>query len=344
MKNLMNQLNEQKLKVDFDSYDFSVKEIINMVSEDIINIAPEYQRQFRWDEKRQSVLVESIFLGIPIPNLFMATNADGTWEVIDGVQRISTIVHFAGDEKALAKVGLNAPLTITGLEKLSTLNGLTFHELPNSIKLNFILKPLKITTLSDKSDLNVRFDLFERLNTGGIRLSDQEIRSCIFRGPFNDFLKEMAQKEEFNKVVKLPKEKENDGTPEELVLRFFAYLHNYQNFEHSVVGFLNDFMKNASIKFDYEYNRNLFMAVFSELAVALPNGITRRLKTTPFNLFEAVSVGAALAYKKNGKIVTDGIEEWIQSSELKTLTSGATNSNPKVRRRIEYCLSKFEGK
>ncbi|TMV49555.1 DUF262 domain-containing protein [Paenibacillus mesophilus] len=344
MSNLTNQLNEQKLKVDFDSYDFSVKEIINMVTEGIIDIAPEFQRQFRWDPERQSALVESIFLGIPIPNLFMATNPDGTWEVIDGVQRISSIIHFAGEKEALSKINLKEPLKITGLEKVTELNNLTFNELPNTLKLNFLLKPLKITTLNDKSDLNVRFDLFERLNTGGIKLTDQEIRSCIYRGPFNDFLKELSEVEVFKAVVRLPEEKESDGTREELVLRFFAYLYNYQNFGHSVVDFLNKYMKESSGKFDFEKNKKIFYEVFTKLAGAVPNGITRRLKTTPYNLFEAVSVGAALAYIKNGDIVTDSIGNWLASNELKTLTSGATNSNPRVRKRIEYCMQKFEGR
>src|SRR5947209_5608704 len=148
---LITQLNVQKRKVDFNSYDISVKELISMVGEGIIDIAPEYQRQF-------------------------------------------------------------------------------------------LLKPLKITTLSDKSDLEVRFDLFERLNTGGIMLSNQEIRSCVFRGKFNDFLKTLAIDEDFKKVVKLTSTEEADGTREEYVLRFFAFLNNYQDFDHSVVEFLNKYM------------------------------------------------------------------------------------------------------
>lgn len=97
MKNITAELNDQKRKVDFNSYDMSVKELISMVNDNIIDIAPEYQRQFRWDDERQSALIESIFLGIPVPSLFMATNNDGTWEVIDGVQRLSSIINFAAD-------------------------------------------------------------------------------------------------------------------------------------------------------------------------------------------------------------------------------------------------------
>jgi Protein of unknown function DUF262 len=101
-------LNEQKRRVDFDSYDITVKELVGMVGDNMIDIAPEYQRRFRWDIKRQSALIESVFLGIPIPTLFMAANPDGTWELIDGVQRLSTLIHFVGDPGQRRKIGLGS--------------------------------------------------------------------------------------------------------------------------------------------------------------------------------------------------------------------------------------------
>ncbi|WP_260405378.1 DUF262 domain-containing protein [Paenibacillus sp. 598K] len=344
MSTLEQQLNEQKRKVDFNTFDISVKEIISMVGDGLIDIAPDYQRQFRWEPERQSSLIESIFLGVPIPSIFMATNPDGSWELIDGVQRISSIIHFAAEDETREKLNLKDSLVISGLKKFSELNGKKFSDLSKAIQLAFALKPLKVTTLSDKSDLDVRFDLFERLNTGGIKLSDQEIRSCIFRGKFNDFLKELAGNEDFKRVVRLPDPKENDGTREEMVLRFFAYLNNFSAFDHSVVDFLNSYMKGATKKFKYSENEDVFKKVFYALNKVLPNGIRRGRSTTPFNLYEAVTVGAALALKNTGTIQTDGIEEWIKNDELTELTSGATNSRPRVRRRIEYCQEKFEGR
>ncbi|QUW27443.1 DUF262 domain-containing protein [Bacillus cereus] len=343
LSKLEEQLNEHKRKVDFNTYDITVKELISMVTEGLIDIAPEYQRQFRWEDDRQSSLIESIFLGIPVPSVYMATNPDGSWELIDGVQRISTIVHFAGNEQAIKSIGLDGSLTIKELKKFTELNGKNFSDLSRATQLAFTLKPLKVTTLSDKSDVDVRFDLFERLNTGGVVLSPQEIRSCIFRGRFNDFIKDLAENEDFKSVVRLPESKENDGTREELVLRFFAYLNNYEKFEHSVVDFLNGYMKSASKRFEYAENEEVFKKVFYSLNQALPNGITRGRTTTPFNLYEAVAVGAALAFKKNGQIVIEGIDTWIISEELKDLTSGATNSRTKVKQRLEFCKNKFEG-
>ena len=344
LENLNDQLMEQKMKVDFNSYDFSVKELISMVNDGLINISPDYQRKFRWDTERQSSLIESLFLGIPIPAVFMATNANGTWELIDGVQRISTILCFAGTEEEYKKINTENPqhLKLNGLKKLSLFNGKYFLDLPFEIQTKFKLSSLKVTTLSDKSDKNVRFDLFERLNRGGVILSDQEIRNCVYRGGFCDFIKSLSTDANFKKCVHLSDRQETDGTREELVLRFFAYLYDVENFSHSVKDFLNEYMEKASHDFKYSENEKIFKHVFKTLNQALPNGIVKGKGNTPLNLFEAVSVGAALAYIRKSRINTTGIDKWITDKQLIKYISGATNSKPKVSGRIEFCQKKFE--
>lgn len=343
-QDLYAQLLNQKKKVDFNTYDFSVKELISLVSDKIVNIAPDYQRQFRWDNVRQSSLIESIFLGLPIPSLFMASNgSDGNWELIDGVQRVSSIIHFAGSESDQEIIKTKNKLVLTGLSKLKEFNGLTFDDLPMQVQLAFKMAVIKVISLSDKSDKSVRFDLFERLNRGGVSLSDQEIRSCVYRGQFNDFLKEMAKDDDFNKCIKLTKLREHDGTREELILRFFAYLNNYKKFDHSVVDFLNEYMESASSAFNYKQGREIFNAVFSAIRKALPGGIVKR-GTTPIVLFEGVTVGAAKAYIHTGTINTHGISEWISDPTLKSYTTGDTNRKSKVTGRIEFCQERFEQK
>lgn len=344
VKTLNEQLMEQKMKVDFNSYDLSIKEIISMINDGIVNIAPDYQRKFRWDAERQSSLIESLFLGIPVPPIFMATNQDGSWELIDGVQRLSTILCFAGNEEERDKINaLNKqPLKLSGLKKLSHFNNKAFTDLPQDIQLKFKLVSLKITTLSDKSDSQVRFDLFERLNRGGIILSDQEIRSCVYRGGFNDFIKKLSKDENFINCVHISGRQETDGTREELVLRFFAYLYDLENFSHSVRDFLNDYMSKASKEFIYDKNEKIFRHVFEVLNNALPNGISKGRRNTPLNLYEAVSIGAALAYINTGKINTSNIDTWITDKELMKFISGATNSKPRVEGRINFCRKNFE--
>lgn len=342
MKDFINQLEREQRKVDFDSFDISVKELVSMSEEEIIDIAPEYQRQFRWPVENQSKLIESVLLGIPIPSLFMAANKDGSWELIDGVQRLNSLIHFVGTAEQLRKFNFDSSLTLKELTVLTEFNGCQFKDLPTSLRLKFSLRPLKVTTLSDKSDMKVRFDLFERLNTGGIKLTDQEIRACVFRGPFNDLLADLAKNEDFNAVVNLPVSKMNDGTREELILKFFAYRENRHLFEHSVIDFLNDYMSESSKKFNFKKNRVLFEKTFAELRLVLPNGIKRGSRsTTPYNLFEAISIGASDVIEEI-LTLSSNVEEWINDAELTKLTSGATNSRPRLLARIQYCAERFK--
>lgn len=345
MQDISVQLSDQKRLVDFKNYDLSVKELISMVSEGIIDISPEYQRKFRWEDDRQSLLIESIFLGIPVPSLFMATNNDASWEVIDGLQRLSTLIRFAANLDSSARRKINKPdyLRLKGLEKLSSMNGKTFEELPYSLQLDFLLKPMKVTTLSDKSDPQVRFDLFQRLNTGGIKLSDQEIRNCIFKGSFNDLIKRLAKDERLHNLTKKPTSAENNGTYEELVLRFFAYLFNRDLFVHSVKGYLNDFMKWASVNYNEREYEHIFNRVFDELS-GLEYGIVKNVerKNTSTVFWEAITVGAAEALRNGAEhLYLDGFYDWVADEQFNKLITGATNSRQMIDNRIEFTRNKF---
>ena len=343
------QLGEQRRKVDFDTYDVTVDELIRRVQSKRINVAPVYQRQFRWDPTRQSRLIESVLLGIPVPPLFMATNSarnePGSWEVVDGLQRLLTLVNFLGDTDTHIQVGLTKqPLQLCEMDKLTSFNGCSCAELPTDIRTMLEDRPFKVIVLNDKSDLQVRFDLFERLNTGGISLSAQEIRECVFRGSFIDLLGELSSTKSFSTLVVLPKSKEKDGTKEEYVLRFFAYLETYRDFVHSVEGFLNNFVKTAHYDPQIETRRVIFTRTFSFLEKCFPNGLKTRKGQTPVNLFEAVSVGAALALAENQELQVPESQDWYRSPELQRLTTGATNSRNRVTGRIEYCRDLFLGR
>jgi len=339
MQELLNQLDKSKRQVDFDSFDITVKEIASMVHDNLINVAPEYQRKFRWNPEAQSKLIESLLLGIPVPNLFMAANRDGSWEVIDGVQRISSVIHFIGDEEMLAVIGADKPLKLKNLDKLTAFNGLLFSDLPLAVQRHLLLKFMKITTISDKSDFGIRFDLFERLNTGGVALSPQEIRACIYRGAFNEFLTECAHNTNFKIVARISKTRDKDGTSEELVLRFFAFLDNYQQFDHSVIDFLNSYMADATASFAYDFYGDIFEKTFEYLSEMLPRGIVRgNGNKTPVNLYEGVAVGVGLALKEGRELIAmpqAKISDFINSDTLRVCTTGATNSRVKVAQRIE---------
>jgi hypothetical protein len=342
------QLAEQRRKVDFDTYDVTVDELIRRVSLGRIDVAPVYQRQFRWAPPRQSRLIESVLLGIPVPPLFMATNSasevKNSWEVVDGLQRLLTLVNFLGDEKTRLKVGLKQPrLGLCELMKLTTFNGCTESELGEDLRSVLEDRPFKVIVLNDKSDLQVRFDLFERLNTGGISLTDQEIRACVFRGEFMDMLGNLAALQDFKTVVVLPEAKDRDGTREEFVLRFFAFYDRFRTFDHSVKDFLQDFTRDTHEDPNVADRSALFGKTFEFLAACFPTGIKSKKGQTPVNLYEGVAVGAALALSENPQLAPSKNVDWLKSKTLQYFTTGATNSRPRVVGRIEYCRDAFLG-
>ena len=178
------------------------------------------------------------------------------------------------------------------------------------------------------------------------RLSQFRGQVHIYRGPLNEFLDRIAKTPDFHAVVLLTQRQEEDGTREECALRFFAYLHRYTRFDHSVVDFLNGYMKEASGSFDYDANERIFLSTFQQLARLIPHGIVRKAsrRITPINLYEAVAVGAALAIRAQSKIIGRGISTWIGSDELRKMTTGATNNRSTVVGRIEFCRDRFLGK
>jgi len=342
---LNEQLDTQRRKVDSDNFDVTVREIVRMVGAGELDRAPEYQRQFRWGEERESKLIESIFLGLPVPTIYVATNRDGTWELVDGLQRVSTLVHYVADPReALDRVNKTDPLRLESLEKLSHFNGLAFTELPAALQLAFLKRPLRVTALSDKANPDVRFDMFERLNTGGIVLTPQEIRACIFRGRISDFLRELANEEDFIALLKLQTFNRNDGTREELVLKMFAYLENRSQFDGKVTKFLNDYMANSGEDYDYDSRTALFKAVVKELRRVIGGAILRKnVNWTPINLAEGVLVGAA-ELVKSGTVRFKPKKNWLSDKALTTYSTKGTNTRRYLNGRIDRARELLTGK
>lgn len=339
---IQEQIDNNRRSVAFDSYDLSVRQLFDMINEGLIDIAPEYQRHFVWDEERQSQLIESLMLGIPVPNLFMATNKDSSWEVIDGLQRLTTVVNFLGDDTIIKNNNPScSKLKLSGLEKLSSINNLIFDQLPKSVQLMFMTRPIRVTVLNDRSDFAVRYDLFERLNTGGVTLHPQEIRNCIYIGRFKDFIEECSINQHFLNVVKMTTNAERTGSREELILKFFAYFEDRNLFTHSVKGFLNDYMAKKTISFPEEAQyRALFIKTFDILNNVLPEGIVRgnRKNITPLILFEAISIAVAdlIVSNEEDLLTTQRLQAVLNDVNLVRLTTGATNSRVKLNQRIDY--------
>ena len=128
-RNLQEQLDTHRQRVDVDHFDLTVRELLRMSGEGELKRAPVYQRKFRWSEETESRLVESVLLGLPVPSIFVATNPDGSWEVVDGLQRLSTLIHFSdASPEQLESIGKSAPLRLRGLTDLTHFNGYAFDD------------------------------------------------------------------------------------------------------------------------------------------------------------------------------------------------------------------------
>lgn len=302
---LQQQLEQQRRQVDVENYDLSLGELFRMTEQRELIRAPEYQRKFRWTAADESHLVESLLLGLPVPSIYVASNPDGTWEVVDGLQRISTLIHFMSESlELLADLERTSCLRLEGLQKLPTFNGYTYSKLPTPIRLQFARRPLRVTALSDKSDPEIRFDVFERLNRGGVTLTPQEVRACIYRGPFANMLRDLAEDVDFKRLVKLQTVHQHDGTREEIALKFFAYLHDGERYDGDVTNFLNRYMRENGKSFDVVSGKDLFLRVIQQLVQITDGALLRKgYSVTPINQLEAVMVAA-------GKLLQTGKKNW----------------------------------
>lgn len=333
---LQAQLDSQRQKVDVDHFDLTVRELMRMAQEGELKRAPVYQRKFRWNETTESRLIESLLLGLPVPSIFVATNRDGSWEVVDGLQRISTLIHFtAAASDLLATISKIEPLRLEGLTDLTSFNGLTLAELPGPIQLAFFKRSIRVTALSDKSNRETRFELFERLNGGGVALSSQEVRAAIYRGPFNDLLRELGYSHPFRDLIRLQRGREDDGTREEMVLKFYAYLEDRDQFDGAVTEFLNAYMERQNGATDVASKRTLFLDV-AERVYGICGGPFKRpgYGPTPLVELEAVMVAAAEVLREHGTLARPR-QGWQSDRALVAASTGGTNTKAMLRARIK---------
>lgn len=226
---------------------------------DYMEVRPFYQRRSRWDIGRQSKLIESFIINIPVPPIFLYEQSYNSYEVMDGQQRITAIDDFYKNKFALE-----------GLDLWPELNGLTYSELPNKVRAGLDRRAISSIVLltesaqEEEDAIFLRQLVFERLNTGGIKLERQEIRNSLGSGLFNDLLFTLARLDNFRYIWGLPKYEEEENTNHklpiyeaaffkkmediEVVLRFFALRHMEQ-YRYGIQGFLDLYMIRSK-KFD----------------------------------------------------------------------------------------------
>lgn len=331
------QIIEKQKIVDFDIKEFTIELIVskylNRLEEDDNDIfIPTYQRQFVWDIDRQSKFIESVLLGLPIPYIFSA-DVDGRLEVVDGTQRLRTLVSFTSNK-----------LTLRNLELLDKLNGFQFKDLSKARQRKFNNSTIRMIALSDKSDEDVRFMMFERINTGSDLLKDMEKRKGIYGGKFMDFVyNECSKHPLFVRNTRFTERLEKRGEPQELVIRFFAYSERYQNVKTGVNEFLNDFVEERNKHFDRAAYLVEFERMLNFVDSNFPYGFikTATSNKTPRVRFDSIAVGVNLALRQKPDLRISDVD-WINSKEFQDIiTKGGQNAPTAIKSRIEYVIEKL---
>ncbi len=378
MKTLLDEVERNRRVIKHEVLTFSLSELVNMyyATPAEVNINPTFQRLFRWSRDQQSSFLESLILEIPIPPLFFYEREDGVWELLDGLQRFSTVLRFfaAGDIPADAQGqqgndnewhennenNLEAPLQLLGGEYLTELRGLSFATLPSQLQLNLKRARLQIYILKRETDPMYKYEIFKRLNRGGAEIAEQEIRNCSVRmlsDDFPDFLQEIAQNADFVRAVAVSEDQQKRGYLQELALRFFATKNNSSRFTHDVSAFLTDYMQavaRGTAKFDKAAEGSLFAEVWAAITEAMPFGTAFQGKSEddrsfgPFSptLFEMVSIGVARNLRAVQAAGADRLKTkiigLIKEAKQQSLTGSGTNSRKKFLKRVELAESWFK--
>lgn len=313
---LSDEIRDNSKKVHTTEMKMSIGEIISMYKEKEIIIRPEFQRLFRWKKEQKSRFIESILIGIPIPTIFVQQIDDGRWEVIDGLQRISTILEFVGillndREKLYPRLKLMKTKFLPSLENITYES---FKDNANQegsdisfdmeTKLIFKRTPLSIQIVKRESDDTTKYELFDRLNSGGTPLSGQEIRNAIFLLEKPEavlFIKKLAKNSDFINIIALSDRLNDIAYNEELVIRFFVYITNPKKVisSSSVKSFLDDYLRNDFNNEAVKLLEEKFVIFFKTLNENLDYTVFRRtnkrgiLSDFKISKFEALVIGLA---------------------------------------------------
>ena len=228
---LIDEINQRSKEIFADNYAISIGEILSMYNDGDLEIHPEFQRFFRWTSTQKTRLIESFLLNIPVPSIFVSQREDGIWDVVDGLQRLSTLFQFVGVYKN-EKGELEPPLVLEETKLLPGLKGKVYKnddDLENSfseVERRYLKRAkLDLIILKKESDSSSKYELFQRLNTGGTSLSDQEVRNCLmvmYNRDLFERMQRMSQYPNFVETLRINEKAFNERYDLELVTRFIC--------------------------------------------------------------------------------------------------------------------------
>lgn len=266
---LRDKIDNLRREIAASSVSMSIGELENLYLEDDLDIHPDFQRLYRWDRSQKSRLVESVLLGIPIPSFFVSSDEQGRWEVVDGLQRISTFFEFLGVLKDETGTVIRE-LELEPTKNVPELKGVKFSAMDKTLQREFKRSRIDIKVLNRGSDEAAKYDLFERLNTYGSSLTSQEVRNCILvskSGQAYEWLKNLAHDESFANCIALSDKQVLESYDMELAMRFL-YLRKVDFAKPLGFTVLQEALKDytdelASKDFPFATEEALFREVFS---------------------------------------------------------------------------------
>lgn len=307
MEALDQQIDSQRNSIRTDKLDMTYGELASLYEAGELVISPDYQRLFRWSEVQKARFVESVLLGFPIPAIFVAETDQGIWELVDGLQRLSTIFEFMGVLRSPEGQPLPpSVIDFSGTQaRLSLLNGLRFEDLSLRSRLAIKRASCRVEVIKVGSAPRMKYEVFERLNTGGSGLTHQEVRNCVFRAIDPDFMRwvdDLARFPQFAQHLGLSEAQMMSMYDRGLILRFLALKTSFEHFLHDVEPFITEYTRKVierEIPFDRQEEERVFRSTFGRIAEALGDDAWRHFRDGehkgPFSVyvFDALSVGVA---------------------------------------------------
>ncbi len=356
---LQQEIDYKRKEIRTDSYSMSIGEWISLYQQNEINIYPAFQRCFRWSDHQKTAFIESILLGIPIPPIFVSQRDDGVWDVVDGVQRLSTIYQFVGILNKNEEDNNNYSFVLQTTTYLPSLEGKKWDDPDdedNSLTptQRLLIKRAKISVniVEKESDVMIKYELFQRLNTGGSIAKPQEVRNCILimlNNNLHELIRSLANYEPFQNCTALSDRLYEEQYDMELVLRFIILFEsNIKNLNklRDVNVFLTDRMREIATKktLNYDHIENAFKTTFDVLNETTGENSFKKYQPRENRFiggfllcaFEVVALGIGYNYQNlpvNNKI-TDKIKSIWSDNTYKNWSGAGVNAVRRLPRLI----------
>jgi len=365
-ENLLKEIEEVRKEYRTDNYPMSIGELISMYSNNEMVINPEFQRYFRWTNMQRTKLIESFLLGIPVPAIFTFQRKDGKWEVVDGLQRISTILQFVGilelKDNETGEIKKYEPLKLTKTKYLSNFDNVVWEkkeatdiELPDSLKLYFKRAKLNFIIILPESDPDSKYEVFQRLNKGGTFATNQELRNCIMvmvNKELFKWLKSLTSNPDFNESITISQRLIEEQYDLELVLKFITCRFYSYSTQHDFGENIDETMQKLLFNTpDLEEIKSIFDKTFSLINKSLGDDAFKKFNGTSFrgkfldSAFEAITTGLSFhldSYSEADKdLIADKVIKMWQDPDFTTNIGSGLNAASRIPKVILFSKEYF---